>query len=1057
MKKVVLIVLAAALFCLIRAAFPTYPGFKESHDLKADQIFYENKMHRAGMLWLNITNSGYFGNPGWTMTDPCTQTIASSAEMPGGSDKEYLFWGALWAGGYLDSVTVKVNGVDAKVFQGPLVSTSQEGSTSWTGEMYPYALDEDPKGLTLCRVKESSNVEGKINCMFEEVYDPKATAYEQFSVMFSDKFDNFYSSDFYEKRGHIPLGIEVLQKSYEWPHRFDRKFIIIDYTIYNRNSDKKDIFDFFMGLYLDPDIKDQVKNPAGFMDDVCGFIEEWEGYIDPATGEKIPVEMNLAWTADNDGREYEFPGGVVGMYFIEPGAGSVLNGPTGVFSVKVLRNPNPNMKYSFNHYVWGIDESLDWGPHWKTGLHSDWKYDLTTVQKGYDDTNYDNLNIVFSDEFMYNGRTEGCPVQDRGRYMMMSNDEFDYNQTAIREVYLIMDQQIDGTPISQAGKWQPWIVAGDETQGQVPDGSIAELNNIANGMDTRSVLSFGPLGTETMVNLAVDTDNDSLHVPDDVLNKKVWKFAYGDSLKLTVALIVSENFHTSFDQDPNYNDTTVVDLNDGLNVSLYDQGWYDAFNNVVWTERLYDIPLFDTPVKKWGATRKDGWYGEDIGEDGIFGDLTGGSYCWWLDAAYPGPDTGEGDYELTEFSEPFYDLYGDLVTDEDGILKYGRQTETAEFGITGSLENGEGYGYMVRYQKPDGVVPQGTWVRFGYDNDRLDAGDGVPDFTAPPPPPHPKVNITTVDDEIVIEWSSHEFYTDENGNTGVSGPEQVFDTFTRLRDFEGYNIEVSDDLKNYTTIFSVDRVNYSYQNVADIEDYLDNPIPADTLISHPGDYPAMKTVRNKIYRLVPFGDNNDILQDHVKEGLYSYSCVTAESPYPEWGDIRYYKFTLQDKLIAQKKYYSVTSSDFGAARMGVEPMKSEPISNTKAIVTSKLSSDGVVVVPNPYRGDVDYRDMGWEDNDGQYVYAEEYRKIAFLNIPERCVIRIYTLAGDLCKTIAHNGYSDSDTPYWYGKNGAYWNLINENRQAVMSGIYLFSVQDVDKKNDDFVGKFVIMK
>ncbi|HXK49069.1 MAG TPA: hypothetical protein PKW56_01245 [Clostridiales bacterium] len=46
---------------------------------------------------------------------------------------------------------------------------------------------------------------------------------------------------------------------------------------------------------------------------------------------------------------------------------------------------------------------------------------------------------------------------------------------------------------------------------------------------------------------------------------------------------------------------------------------------------------------------------------------------------------------------------------------------------------------------------------------------------------------------------------------------------------------------------------------------------------------------------------------------------------------------------------------------------------------------------------------------------------------------------------------------WYGKNGAYWNLINENRQAVMSGIYLFSVQDVDNKKDDFVGELVIIK
>jgi hypothetical protein len=101
--------------------------------------------------------------------------------------------------------------------------------------------------------------------------------------------------------------------------------------------------------------------------------------------------------------------------------------------------------------------------------------------------------------------------------------------------------------------------------------------------------------------------------------------------------------------------------------------------------------------------------------------------------------------------------------------------------------------------------------------------------------------------------------------------------------------------------------------------------------------------------------------------------------------------------------------------------------------------------------------MGWEDLDGSYTYAEEYRKIVFLNIPERCVIRVYTLAGDLCKVITHNGNSDPDVPYWYGRNGAYWNLINDNRQACLSGLYLFSVQDADKKKDDFVGKFVVIK
>lgn len=101
--------------------------------------------------------------------------------------------------------------------------------------------------------------------------------------------------------------------------------------------------------------------------------------------------------------------------------------------------------------------------------------------------------------------------------------------------------------------------------------------------------------------------------------------------------------------------------------------------------------------------------------------------------------------------------------------------------------------------------------------------------------------------------------------------------------------------------------------------------------------------------------------------------------------------------------------------------------------------------------------MGWEVIDGKYTYQEEYRKLVFMNIPERCVIRIYTLAGDLVKVITHNGNSDWDTPYWYGKNGAYWNLISDNNQAVVSGVYLYSVQDVDDKKTDYVGKFVIIK
>ena len=1059
MKSIILFVLVslALIYCLPHPDCLKNSQSLNSSDSKVLYPWPDNRVHRAGVLWLNVTNYGFMGNP-LGFEDQCTGKVASGGEMPGDSGIDYLFLSGLQFGGYLDSAVIDIKGIPSKIFQGPLVSTAAEGSYM-IEEILPYYFDDDPSGLTLGRIYETSNVEGRINCLFDDVYDPKATAYEQFTARFTDKGTTHSGIDPFDKREHIPLGIEVKQSSYAWPYEYAKKFIIVDYTIYNRNSQGNDIYDFFMGIYVDSDVKNSKESEWGHMDDLSGYKHKWDGYFDPATGKQKTVNLNLIWTADNDGREYITDGSDYSIQS-EPGAGSLLDGATGNFAIRVLRNPNPNLRYSYNVYSSGwADEVKDWGPRWEEGLHSDWEFDLTSAQKGYDDTNYDSLYWDDNPFYpMYAGRTEGVPAGDKGHYMVMSNSEFDYDVTDVREVYLGVykdPEYMQGTFYAQADKWRPWVITGTEEPGQISDGPIEALNDIANGCDSKYELSFGPLGNEAYENVAVYKDGDSLSN-----NKKVWKFAYGDSLKLTLAYIASENFNTSLEQDPNYFDNTVIDLSDGLDKSLYDQGWYDALYNVTWAERLYDVPMYDTPQTRYGATKKDGWYGEDVGIDGIFGDFTSDTYCWWLETNYSGQDEGENDFELNSFTEHIVDIYGNTATCEDDLLPFGRQHESDGYGITGSPDNGEGFGYMVKYDKLNGSVPQGSWVRYGYGNGQLDVGDGVPDFKCPPPPPSPKIKVTEIDNDVIVEWCSHEFISDEEGNLGLTGSEFTYDPFTRMYDFEGYEIAISPDrrVENYATLFCVDKVNYSYQDVGDVNYFLDNPIPADTLMAHPEDYPAMMTVNNKIYRLVPYGDNNDLTRNYEKDDLYSYSCITATSPYPQWGDIRYYKFTLHNQTLAEMKYIAVTAKDFGAAKLGVPPMKSSPESNATATVTSNLTTtDDVIVVPNPYRCDVKYTEMGWENTDGNYTYAEEYRKIAFLNIPERCVIRIYTLAGDLCKVIAHNGNSDSDVPYWYGKNGAYWNLINDNRQAVMSGIYLFSVQDVDKKKDDFVGKFVIIK
>lgn len=110
----------------------------------------------------------------------------------------------------------------------------------------------------------------------------------------------------------------------------------------------------------------------------------------------------------------------------------------------------------------------------------------------------------------------------------------------------------------------------------------------------------------------------------------------------------------------------------------------------------------------------------------------------------------------------------------------------------------------------------------------------------------------------------------------------------------------------------------------------------------------------------------------------------------------------------------------------------------------------VAVVPNPYRGDEAYHEYNpkWEVPGGDRGYwLEQDRRIQFINLPVRCEIKIYTLSGDLVNTLRHDnpnqGFED-------------WNLTSSVGQAISSGIYLFTVEDL-KTGKVQVGKFVIIK
>jgi hypothetical protein len=114
------------------------------------------------------------------------------------------------------------------------------------------------------------------------------------------------------------------------------------------------------------------------------------------------------------------------------------------------------------------------------------------------------------------------------------------------------------------------------------------------------------------------------------------------------------------------------------------------------------------------------------------------------------------------------------------------------------------------------------------------------------------------------------------------------------------------------------------------------------------------------------------------------------------------------------------------------------VNNTLA--KSKL--DNIYVVPNPY---VVYNDI--EPTTQLPGATRGERRIYFENLPVQCKIRIFTLSGELIKTIDHEGTNTTGREFW--------NLLNNDGFCVAYGVY-FAHIDAPGIGEKLV-KFAIIK
>ncbi len=179
---------------------------------------------------------------------------------------------------------------------------------------------------------------------------------------------------------------------------------------------------------------------------------------------------------------------------------------------------------------------------------------------------------------------------------------------------------------------------------------------------------------------------------------------------------------------------------------------------------------------------------------------------------------------------------------------------------------------------------------------------------------------------------------------------------------------------------------------------------------------------------------------------------------------RYYQSSITYPRKGVEYYAAVTAYDRGIPWDDLNFLETgrDADANMKIFFPGSVAQnnmDNIYVVPNPYIGRSQFDGRRSNDKKG-----DKSRRLWFTNLPARCQIRIYTLAGDLVDEITHDGAYSEDiinvskaAALGISASGIHsWDLLSKNNQIIAPGVYLYSVEN-KANNEKKVGKFVIIK
>lgn len=326
----------------------------------------------------------------------------------------------------------------------------------------------------------------------------------------------------------------------------------------------------------------------------------------------------------------------------------------------------------------------------------------------------------------------------------------------------------------------------------------------------------------------------------------------------------------------------------------------------------------------------------------------------------------------------------------------------------------ENTGWAYRAYYGEDTNRNGILDYLGTDSTEDVIPNGILDrYILPTPPTPPHLKVIPGNGRVTLRWDQR--------------AEESIDLISKLHDFEGFRVYRSflgDDL-------SPDGI---LNNLELIKEY---------------------DLKDKLF--YDTGLDSILLETPVEEIEFD----------PESGmvDTILYTYELEiDNLHNGWQYaFAVAAFDSGDQKINLSSLESSKLQNAVIVIpgTPPMPAQEqrkVGVYPNPYRAYALW--------DGSY---ERERKIVFFNLPARCEVRIYTLAGDMVDQFTHeaanydgkdikwfNEYTPVDkTPVFSGGEHA-WDLVTSNDQALATGLYLFTVKDLDS-SEIYKGKFVVIK